>query len=140
MNTDLPKPPPQGHLLGRKPVSTAHGADASTKKVNSLLRSDPDPRFTFANERTFLAWNRTGLALIGGGLALAGLITGTERLLGIPLIVFGALLALGSYHRWQTSAEALRRGDPIPATALPHALTYAVIATAAAAIALAALR
>ena len=32
---------------------------------------DPDPRFTFANERTFLAWNRTALALIAAGLAAA---------------------------------------------------------------------
>ena len=32
---------------------------------------DPDPRFTLANERTYLAWNRTALALIGGGLAAA---------------------------------------------------------------------
>jgi putative membrane protein len=139
MNTELYKPPPQGRLLVRKPVPAAPEADAITTKV-SRLRSDPDARFTFANERTFLAWNRTGLALIGGGLALTSLIAGTERLLGIPLIVFGALLAVGSYHRWKTIAEALRRGDPIPTTALPHALTYAVIATAAAAIALAALR
>ena len=35
---------------------------------------DPDPRFTFANERTFLAWNRTALALIGGGLAAGQLL------------------------------------------------------------------
>ena len=26
----------------------------------------PDPRFTLANERTFLAWIRTALALLGG--------------------------------------------------------------------------
>src|ERR1700745_3215151 len=37
------------------------------------IGSDPDPRFTFANERTFLAWNRTALALIGGGLAVGQL-------------------------------------------------------------------
>ena len=35
---------------------------------------DPDPRFTLANERTFLAWNRTALALIGGGLAAGQLL------------------------------------------------------------------
>ncbi|HET9720820.1 MAG TPA: DUF202 domain-containing protein [Solirubrobacteraceae bacterium] len=34
---------------------------------------DPDPRFTFANERTFLAWNRTALALIAAGLARSSL-------------------------------------------------------------------
>ena len=40
---------------------------------------DPDPRFTFANERTFLAWNRTALALIGGGLAAGQLLSSTPR-------------------------------------------------------------
>ena len=35
---------------------------------------DPDPRFTLANERTYLAWNRTALALIGGGLAAGQLL------------------------------------------------------------------
>ncbi len=33
----------------------------------------PDLRFVLANERTFLAWTRTALALIGAGLALTQL-------------------------------------------------------------------
>jgi putative membrane protein len=36
--------------------------------------TDPDPRFSFANERTFLAWSRTALALIAGGLAVSQLL------------------------------------------------------------------
>jgi uncharacterized membrane protein YidH (DUF202 family) len=56
------------------------------------------------------------------------------------LIAFGAVVALGSYHRWLHSEAALRRGEPIPPTALPHALTYAVVAAAAAGIVVAALR
>ena len=35
--------------------------------------TEPDPRFTLANERTFLAWIRTALALIAGGVALEAL-------------------------------------------------------------------
>ena len=31
--------------------------------------SEPDARFTFANERTFLAWSRTAIALVVAGLA-----------------------------------------------------------------------
>ena len=40
------------------------------------IGAEPDPRFTCANERTFLAWNRTSLALIAlahrPGLAALG--------------------------------------------------------------------
>ena len=32
---------------------------------------DPDPRFSLANERTFLAWIRTGLAFVTAGLGRA---------------------------------------------------------------------
>ncbi len=36
--------------------------------------SEPDARFTFANERTFLAWSRTALALVVAGLAVIQLL------------------------------------------------------------------
>jgi len=57
--------------------------------------SDPDPRFSFANERTFLAWIRTALALIAGGLAITQLLpsfgfTGGRRFLGLPLMAVDA--------------------------------------------------
>jgi putative membrane protein len=35
---------------------------------------EPDVRFSFANERTFLAWNRTALALIATGIAATQLL------------------------------------------------------------------
>ena len=35
---------------------------------------EPDPRFTFANERTFLAWSRTALALVVAGLGIVQLL------------------------------------------------------------------
>lgn len=34
---------------------------------------EPDPRFSLANERTFLAWLRTALALLAGGVAVRAL-------------------------------------------------------------------
>jgi putative membrane protein len=82
----------------------------------------PDPRFTLANERTFLAWNRTALALIGGGLAVEQFLhTGrTTRLaLAIPLIVLGAALAATSYSRWRRNEAAMWRGDALPPSRMP---------------------
>ena len=59
--------------------------------------SDPDPRFTFANERTFLAWTRTSLALIGAGLAVAQLLKLGARV--APLLTgIGLILSLSSIN------------------------------------------
>jgi putative membrane protein len=82
----------------------------------------PDPRFTMANERTFLAWNRTALALIGGGLAVEQFLdTGrTARLvLAIPLILLGALVAGSSYSRWRANEHAMERGESLPPSRMP---------------------
>lgn len=82
----------------------------------------PDPRFTMANERTFLAWNRTALALVAAGLAVEQFLeTGrVARLaLAIPLIVLGAIVAGSSYSRWRANETALERGDPLPPSRMP---------------------
>ena len=82
----------------------------------------PDPRFTLANERTFLAWNRTALALIGGGLAVEQFLnTGrvARLVIALPLIVLGALLAAASYGRWQNNETAMERGETLPPSRMP---------------------
>jgi len=79
---------------------------------------DPDPRFTMANERTYLAWNRTALALIGGGLAAGQLLDfgsrATRLLVALPPILLGLALALMSYRRWEQNERALRLDEPLP--------------------------
>jgi inner membrane protein YidH len=96
----------------------------------------PDPRFTLANERTFLAWNRTALALIGGGLAIEQFLdTGraTRLALAIPLIVLGAVLAGSSYSRWRANETAMTRGDSLPPSRMPLlvALSFAALSLGA---------
>jgi putative membrane protein len=96
--------------------------------------SDPDPRFTFANERTFLAWNRTALALIAAGLAAAQFLKfnvhGLRLIIAVPLIVLGAALALASYLHWEESERAMRLRQPLRYSWMPRVLTggIAVIA------------
>jgi putative membrane protein len=90
---------------------------------------DPDPRFTLANERTYLAWNRTALALIGGGLAAGQLLDfdsrATRLIVALPPIVLGLALALMSYRRWEANERALRLDEPLP-TGAPRLLAIGV--------------
>src|SRR5256714_11503564 len=82
---------------------------------------EPDYRSTLANERTFLAWLRTALALLAGAVALAqfvppfgirGLRTGLAALLAVT----GTVLAAFSYRRWAHVQRAMRHGRPLPMT------------------------
>lgn len=107
-----------------------------------LEGEEPDPRFTFANERTFLAWHRTALALIGGGLAVTQVlppfdVTGGRRILGLPLIVLGGIIAFTSYGRWKANQQALRLGQPLPTHWINRTLGIAVGAAAVIAVVLA---
>jgi putative membrane protein len=101
----------------------------------------PDPRFTMANERTFLAWNRTALALVAAGLAVEQFLdTGrAERLaLAIPLIVLGAVVAGSSYSRWRSNETAMERGEPLPPSRMPLlvAISFALLSLGALVLAL----
>ena len=105
---------------------------------------EPDARFTFANERTFLAWIRTALALVAAGLAIVQLlppfhgIRWGRHAIGIPLILLGAIVAVVSYLEWDANQRALRRGDPPRHSRLPLllAVIIALVALAAAMLAL----
>jgi len=102
---------------------------------------DPDPRFTLANERTLLAWTRTSLAVIGGGLAVAQFLkVGTALAVGLGMVIIalGASLALTSYAHWQSNERALRLGQPLPRSVMPQLLAGLVAIVAVAAFAMAA--
>lgn len=92
--------------------------------------SEPDPRFTFANERTFLAWGRTALALMvaGGAVAQFGdaMGSGLRWTLTLTLIGLGSVVALGGYARWRKAELDMRLGKPLPRSSGP-ALFAAVV-------------
>ncbi len=104
---------------------------------------EPDVRFTYANERTFLAWNRTALALIATGVAATQLlpelhVDSGRRILGLPLIALGALIAVTSYLHWKANQRAMRRGERLPRSPMPLVLSIGIGAIAVIAIVLAA--
>lgn len=98
--------------------------------------TEPDPRFTFANERTFLAWSRTALALVVAGLAIVQLlppfpgVPAGRHVLGVPLIVLGAVLAVVAYVEWVRAQRAMRRGMPLPRSVMPWILAATITAMA----------
>lgn len=99
---------------------------------------EPDVRFLLANERTFLAWCRTALALVAAGLAIVQLlhpfpgIPWGRHLLGVSLIVLGAVVAAVGHRELRRNQRALYRGAPLPPSALPTILASAITAIAAA--------
>src|SRR6476619_7179909 len=104
---------------------------------------DPDVRFSYANERTFLAWNRTSLALVTAGLAITQLlppfdVPGGRRLIGLPLIAVGTLSAFLSYRHWSDNEEAMRARKPLPRSFMPRVLAIVVTISAVIAFVLAA--
>jgi putative membrane protein len=80
----------------------------------------PDHRFSLANERTFLAWVRTSLALLAGGVALDAVEVdgprGLQSVLAAVLVVLGLLGAAASWLRWAAAERAMRRRRPLPGT------------------------
>ncbi|MBF4571918.1 DUF202 domain-containing protein [Herbiconiux sp. VKM Ac-1786] len=95
--------------------------------------TEPDVRFSLANERTFLAWTRTALALIGGGVALEALplpLEPTLRLVSAFILVgAGILVPAQAWFGWSRAERAIRRGDPLPHPffAAPLAIAIALV-------------
>ena len=102
----------------------------------TTVGDDPDYRFTLANERTFLAWVRTALALSAGGLLALTVLDDVrgEEILGIGLLVISFLTAATSYRRWALNERAMRLNVPLPPSRLPllMAIGVAVVALVAA--------
>jgi putative membrane protein len=93
----------------------------------------PDYRFTLANERTFLAWVRTALALMAAGVAVVQFVPGVaviRHTLGFVLIALGGVLAAGSYAHWERNERAIRLGERLPHSPIPR-LVAVVLALAA---------
>ncbi|MET7381371.1 DUF202 domain-containing protein [Streptomyces sp. NPDC005526] len=96
----------------------------------------PDYRFSLANERTFLAWLRTALALIGGGFAVDQFLPHLPRPwrvgLALALLAAGVLCSLRSVNHWVRCERAMRRGEDLPASRFPALLGVVVAVVAVA--------
>ena len=81
--------------------------------------TEADPRFTLANERTFLAWIRTSLALLAGGIAIEAFTADlfaepVRKVLAVLLLLLGMLLSAGAAVRWVRVERSMRNNTPLP--------------------------
>lgn len=93
---------------------------------------EPDARFTLANERTFLAWTRTSLAFLAGGIALgafplAEISDEVRTLTAIFVVAVGVLISGGAAVRWLRVERAMRHGRPLPIPGIVPLLSFAAV-------------
>lgn len=96
---------------------------------------DPDPRFSFANERTFLAWVRTALALMAAGIGLETFapelaVPGLRQVLAALLVLAGIATSALAFRRWLRAEQAMREHRALPPPAVAPWLSYGVAAVA----------
>lgn len=94
--------------------------------------TDPDYRFSLANERTFLAWIRTSLALLAGGIAVVQLAPDlgprpVRLVIGVVLIVISGVIAGAAHHRWVEAERAMRTGSSLPPNRLSAVLGFGLM-------------
>jgi putative membrane protein len=93
--------------------------DEHGKRPDDMAEVEPDYRFTLANERTYLAWERTALGLLAAAVAVVQLvpelsIPGARHVLGIILALLAILTAGMGILRWRQVDRAMRRDLPLP--------------------------
>lgn len=106
--------------------------DADRRARDSDGGHEPDYRFTLANERTFLAWVRTALALLAGAVAVVHLVPQfafpeIRRILGGLLAVISIAAVAGAAVRWHNAQRAMRRDQPLPSALLPWVLAAGIV-------------
>jgi putative membrane protein len=94
--------------------------------------AEPDYRFTLANERTFLAWERTALGLLAAAVAIVQFVPefgvpGAQHIFGAFLTVLAMLCAGLGLHRWREVDYAMRRGQPLPKQCAPVVLGLGLV-------------
>jgi putative membrane protein len=110
----------------------ADNDDTAQEGARAALDFEPDYRFTLANERTFLAWERTALGLLAAAVAVVQLvpelsIPGARHILGVLLAALATLTAGVGLLRWTQVDRAIRSGMPLPRHPTPAYLGVGLI-------------
>jgi putative membrane protein len=99
--------------------------------------AEPDYRFTLANERTFLSWMRTGLALVAAGAAVVHLspVPPVASLaFGAILMALGGLIEASAYRTWRRNDQDIRHGRPLQPSRIPRVVSSSLVVVTVAAL------
>src|SRR6476619_7300028 len=107
--------------------------DAEAESTD-MSEQRPEPQFQLANERTYLAWLRTALALVASGVAAARLLAGQSlhwawETVGVLLIMAGVVTAALARRRWRAMDAAIREGEPLPAPGIALMIAGVIVLT-----------
>jgi putative membrane protein len=110
--------------------------------VSAVGVAEPDYRFTLANERTFLAWQRTALGLLAAAVGVVQFlpelaVPGLRHILGGAVGAVAMLTSAAGLHRWSQVDHAIRRDKPLPRPSTPIYLAVALITVGLVTVALA---
>jgi putative membrane protein len=124
------------HPLATGAAAARRFRAAAPRWHDAPVPEEPDYRFTYANERTFLAWVRTSVALIGVGVAAVQFlppldVPGGRRALGTAFIVLGAVICVIARQQWVANDQAMRAGAALPRSVLVPVVTLGVVLLAA---------
>lgn len=128
LNEDIDHCPPGGRIADTAP----------TEPTGAETAAPLDYRFSLANERTFLAWIRTALGLLAGGVAvqtLAEQFSTSEfrRLIAAACGALAVVIAAMAHRQWRRVEAAMHRAEPLPGSVLVPALAVGVTGIALAA-------
>ncbi|WP_299169718.1 YidH family protein [uncultured Arthrobacter sp.] len=109
---------------------TGEGSGSGRRRFETRILAggtEPDPRFTLANERTFLAWIRTSLAMLAGGIAVEAFTTDIfapdiRKTIAVLLLSLALIIGGGSFFRWLNIERAMRHKAPLPLPAIAPVL------------------
>jgi putative membrane protein len=120
---------------------------AEERNAADASNASADPRIYFAAERTFLAWIRTGLGLMGVGFAVSrfGLFlremratevhaaihaTGVSEYSGVALVAVGVVVNVTAVLQHVRTVRELREGNWIPGRVSTNAVVLALLLAA----------
>ena len=92
-------------------------------------QNEPDVRFSLANERTLLAYQRTAIGLLAAAVAVVHFLDDEDYALTLAaiLLLMGAVAAIGGHRRYLAADRAIREGHALPTGQTPAMLTLGLV-------------